>query len=113
VWTPGAGVRILSPLGPIQVNAGYNPRPPVAGPALYTPDRDLASKQGYTGVYCVVRMGTPPNQAPLSHLKPDPSTGKLTWQQDQGAQCNSSFQPVTPSTFFGRLTFTFAIGTEF
>jgi outer membrane protein insertion porin family len=113
-WTPGLGVRVFSPLGPIQVNAGYNPYKPVLGPALYTPGRVLATQPGggYTGVYCAVPKGTLPTQAPLSHLKPDAS-GKLTWQQDKDAVCNSTFQPPPPSSFVRRLTFTFSIGSDF
>jgi hypothetical protein len=112
LWTPGLGVRVFSPIGPIQVNAGYNPYPPVPGPALYTPNRQLA-ESGYTGVYCAVPQGTPPSEAPKSQLKPDPTTGKPTWQQDPTTQCAPTFQPNTPKTFFGRLTFTFSIGSDF
>lgn len=106
-WTPGVSVRIFSPLGPIQVNAGYNPYPPVFGPALYTPLRALAS-QGYTGVYCAVPEGTPVSDAPLSHLQPDG-----TWKQDTNAECKNSYQQHPPKNWVGRLNFTFSIGTEF
>jgi len=112
VFTPGIGVRVFSPLGPIQVNAGYNRYRPVFGQALYTPGRLLA-EQGFTGVYCAVpEETTPAAQAPKSHLRPDPS-GKLTWQPDQGVPCDRTFQPTIQPGFFRRLTFTFSIGPDF
>jgi outer membrane protein insertion porin family/translocation and assembly module TamA len=33
-WTPGIAFRYFSPIGPIQVNFGYNPYPPPAGPVF-------------------------------------------------------------------------------
>jgi outer membrane protein insertion porin family/translocation and assembly module TamA len=107
-WTPGVSARIFSPLGPIQVNAGYNPYEPVLGPALYTPLRALAT-QGYTGVYCAVPKGTPVSpQIPLSHLQPDG-----TWKQDTNVECPNTYRQKQAKTFVGRLNFTFSIGTEF
>ena len=110
-WTPGIGVRVFSPLGPIQVNAGYNPYPPVFGQALYTPGRDLAD-EGFTGVYCAV----PESQtsgAPISRKVPDPgSGGKPIWKQDNNATCAQTYQPP-PAKYLSRLTFTFSIGTDF
>jgi outer membrane protein insertion porin family len=112
-WTPGVGVRVFSPLGPIQVNVGYNPYPPVYGPALYTPIRVLADSLGYTGVYCAVPQGTSPSQAPISHFTPDPA-GRLPgiWKQDPTAECRPTFQPQSKG-FFSHLNFTFSIGTDF
>lgn len=112
-WTPGVGLRVFSPLGPIQVNAGYNGYKPYLGQALFTPNRDQAAA-GFTGVYCAVPEGTPPNKAPQSQLLPDPSgSGKLTWQQDKNATCERTFQPARPLHWYNRLTFTFSIGSDF
>jgi outer membrane protein assembly factor BamA len=108
-FTPGLGVRVFSPLGPIQVNAGYNPYPPVFGQALYTPGRRLA-EQGFTGVYCAVPNTTSP--VPTAHRHVD-ANGKVTWQQDANVTCDRTFQPTVQSGFFRRLTFTFSIGPDF
>lgn len=111
VWTPGLGVRVFTPVGPIQVNVGYNPEPPVAGQALYTPAR-AESQKGFTGVYCVVPPGTPDASAPLVRRTVDAS-GKPVWEQDKNVECPSAFQPPVRSSFFRRLAFTFSIGTDF
>jgi outer membrane protein insertion porin family/translocation and assembly module TamA len=109
-FTPGVGVRVFSPLGPIQVNAGYNPKDPVFGQALFTPNRTLASS-GYTGVYCAVKEGTPLSKTPLSHIVT--ANGKSSWQQDPNAVCSANYQQTPPKSWTGRLTFTFSIGPEF
>ena len=111
-WTPGIGVRVFTPLGPVQMNAGYNPYPPVFGQALYTPGPGKAIL-GLTNVYCAVPDGSSVADAPKSILKPDPNTQKPTWQQDPNAECRATFQPTPQSTFFRRLTFTFSIGPDF
>jgi len=108
-FTPGVGLRVFSPLGPIQVNAGYNWYAPVTGQALFTPGRQLASI-GYTGVYCAVPEGTLLSETPLSHLVT--VDGKSSWQQDANAVCNANYQK-TPPKGLGRFTFTFSIGPEF
>jgi hypothetical protein len=105
-WTPGLGVRVFTPLGPIQVNAGYNPYPPVKGEALYTPLHDLAS-EGFTGVYCAVPSNYSPTDVPLSHFR------NGVWIQDNAPACPQTFQPAQSSNFFRRLTFTFSIGPDF
>jgi outer membrane protein assembly factor BamA len=112
-WTPGVGLRISTPLGPIQVNAGYNPYRAVAGQALFTPGRDLATTQGFTGVYCAVPSGTPLTAIPISRKKTDPQTNKPVWVPDNAPACGQTFQPASSSAFFRRLTFTFSIGTDF
>ncbi|HEY7233746.1 MAG TPA: BamA/TamA family outer membrane protein [Gemmatimonadaceae bacterium] len=106
LWTPGVGLRIATPLGPIQVNAGYNPYPPVFGQALFTPPRNLAA-EGFTGVYCAVPSNTPASVAPLSHF----TNG--AWVQDANVQCQPTFQPTPPKGWLQRLTFTFSIGPDF
>jgi outer membrane protein assembly factor BamA len=37
--TPGVGARVMTPVGPIRLDIGYNPHPPEPGP-LYEVDRD-------------------------------------------------------------------------
>lgn len=41
-FTPGAGVRIGTPVGPVRVDVAYNPYRPVAGP-LFVPDPDTGA----------------------------------------------------------------------
>jgi hypothetical protein len=113
-WTPGIGVRVFSPLGPIQINAGYNPYPPYLGQALFTPpgSGSTLAAEGYNGVYCAIPEGAPVAEAPLSFLRPD-NTGKLTWQQQSGASCPRTYQPPPAVRWINRLTFTFSIGSDF
>lgn len=112
-WTPGVGVRVFTPLGPIQVNAGYNPYAAVSGQALFTPGRDLAGEQGFTGVYCAVPIGTPLTAIPKARKTFHPETDRSTWDPDNAAACGQTYQPVQSSAFFRRLTFTFSIGPDF
>jgi hypothetical protein len=110
-WTPGVGVRVFSPLGPIQANAGYNPYSPYLGPALYTPIRALADI-GYTGVYCAVPDGTAATDAPLAH-RDIGSDGKPVWNPNPSTTCPRTYQPPPPKRWINRLTFTFSIGSDF
>jgi outer membrane protein assembly factor BamA len=109
-WTPGVGVRVFSPLGPIQVNAGYNPYPPYIGQALYTPQPALAAI-GYTGVYCAVPEGTAASEAPLAVRTIQ--NGKPVWNPNQNTPCPRTYHPPPPRRWINRLTFTFSIGSDF
>lgn len=109
--TPGLGVRIFTPLGPIQVNAGYNPYPPKFGPALYTPSSQDQIGRGFTGVYCAVPDTAPLAAAPVATLKS--LNGKDVWEPDNSRECPATFQPRSSNAFFKRLTFTFSIGPDF
>jgi hypothetical protein len=106
--TPGIGLRAFTPLGPIQINAGYNPYPPVFGQPLFTPNRDLA-QQGFTGVYCVVPEGFPVDSAPKSGV--NPANGQF--QQNPNAVCKATYQQSPPTRWINRVPFTFSIGPEF
>jgi hypothetical protein len=106
-WTPGLGVRVFTPLGPIQVNAGYNPYPPVLGQALFTPSRDLAINEGFKDVYCAVPEGF---AGDIPHyLRQNGAWVPIP----NNSPCPQKFQPQTNSNFFRRLTFTFSIGPDF
>ena len=109
-WTPGLGLRIFSPVGPIQANVGYNPYPLVKSPAQFTPPADWAAA-GFTGVYCAVPNTTPADQAPLARKVAE--DGRMVWSQDPDVVCPDTFAPPPRDNFFRRLTFTFSIGTEF
>jgi len=111
-WTPGVGVRVFSPLGPIQVNAGYNPYPPYTGEALYTAQPGVATDLGFTGVYCVVPADFAPSDAPKAVSTINPQNGKRVWTP-LNTPCPQTFQPPRPRRFVNRLTFTFSIGSDF
>lgn len=99
-WTPGVGLRVFSPLGPIQVNVGYNPRGLGAGPAYY----ETPVKQNLEApLYCV------------SPLADDPSRGipVSSGGVQADASCPATYRPPAPKHWFNRLTFTFSIGPDF
>ena len=108
--TPGLGVRVFTPLGPVQVNAGYNPYPARFGPALYTPSLQDNLGNGFTGVYCAVPDNAPSTLAPVATL--DLQNGKQVWVPDK-RECPATFQPFRKNNFLSRLTFTFSIGPDF
>jgi outer membrane protein assembly factor BamA len=110
-WTPGVGVRVFSPVGPIQVNVGYNRYDQRKGPALYTPSVARADV-GYKSVYCAVSADWAlSNSPPLVHNRPD-DEGNPIWVPD-GAACPNTFQPPPRNNFWRRLTFTISIGPDF
>jgi outer membrane protein insertion porin family len=92
-WTPGVGLRVFSPVGPVQVNAAYNPYKYPLGPIYY----DAPPVAGKAPLYCV----SPNNRLPVTD-----------GQQAEG-DCPNTFQPGHRGNFFSRLTFTFSIGPDF
>lgn len=100
-WTPGVGVRIFSPVGPIQVNVGYNPFPRPAG-ALYYISSDPAAS-GFPALSCV----SPGNR--IAAVRRD--SGE--YEQVPGASCPSTFRPVESNAFLNRLKLSFSIGPDF
>ena len=99
-WTPGAGVRIFTPVGPFQANVGYNPFARPAG-AIYFDQAPNSS--GFAPLYCV----SPDNRVPAVRN----GSGQL--EQISGFSCPATFRPSQSNTFFSRLTFTFSIGPDF
>ncbi len=93
-WTPGVGLRVFSPVGPIRVDVGYDPHSHLRpGPVYYNPP--LAG--GVAPLFCV----TP---------------GTLPGQQEQGANapaCPATYVPAPQTGFFRRLTLNFSIGQAF
>ncbi|MEP6493182.1 MAG: BamA/TamA family outer membrane protein [bacterium] len=101
--TPGIGLRLFSPIGPIQMNAGYNPNRNRRGPAFFpTPVDPISSR---APLICV----TAPGESPVI-VKKNSLTGQL--EQDIAA-CPASFVPARSSGFFSRFTLTLSIGTDF
>ena len=97
--TPGLGIRISSPVGPIQLSLGYNSHPSQPGPVYFGAPVDQA---GRAPLICVTRPGD--------------STVPVTIGVDGSvvqAKCPATFAPASPSGFFQRLTKIFSIGTSF
>jgi outer membrane protein insertion porin family/translocation and assembly module TamA len=92
-WTPGIGIRALTPVGPVQVNVGWNGHPREDGSIYYNPD--------VTTLQCVS-----PNNGVLYKKV----AGQLV--PDTPASCPASYTPP-PRTGWQRLTFTFSIGSDF
>jgi len=99
-WTPGVGVRVFTPVGPFQMNVGYNPYPRPDGALFFD---QAPNKQGFAPLYCV----SPGNRIPAV---PSPSGG---YEQISGGSCPATYTPPQKNTFFRRLTFTFSIGPDF
>lgn len=98
-FTPGLGVRLMTPLGPFRVDVGYNDYPYEAGPAFYLLRADPA--QGIEGRAICVSPGTieefslPPGATPAP------------------VGCPTSFRPPRTGGLFPRLAFHFSIGEAF
>lgn len=94
-WTPGVGIRALTPVGPVQINVGYNRYEREQGAIYYNPDVTtlLCVSPGNTLTY---RRGT---------------SGRL--QPDTDDACDGTFTPPPRTRTLQKLTFTFSIGTDF
>jgi outer membrane protein assembly complex protein YaeT len=90
-WTPGVGLRIASPVGPIRFDLAYNRYAQQRGPA-YTIVRDQV-----TGNPSRLRCVSPGNDLPNGF----------------GDGCPSTFTPRQDDSFFQKLTFHFSIGQAF
>jgi outer membrane protein assembly complex protein YaeT len=101
--TPGGGIRVASPVGPIRVDVGYNPykRPPGVA-------------------YHAYRGSDPRNIAPLYCVSPDNTRlvvpGDVPGDPDKQGEarpCAPTFVPLQPTNWLKRLTFNFSIGPAF
>lgn len=90
--TPGAGLRIGTPLGPFRLDVGYQPYPPRAGRALYfTP--------GSSGnIYCA----SPGNTVDIARIG-----------SSDIFSCPESFRPAKATGVLSRLVFHFGLGQAF
>lgn len=112
--TPGLGLQILTPIGPLRVDIGYNGYSQPTGPAYYLvplPSGAPSSESAQLKVLCV----SPGNTLPVTYAIPSP--GQTGWKplpnQPTGATCESTFQPPAKNGFFNRLNFNFSIGPAF
>ncbi len=93
--TPGVGLRLFTPVGPVRVDVGYNPYKRQAGPAYIT---DLSGN-----LICV---------SPGNTLRVRVVEGESPRQVDEG-DCPASYVPRFGTSFWQRLTFQFSIGQPF
>ena len=96
-WTPGTSIRVITPVGPVQVNVAYNPYARPAGPVYYDFPLDPSGEAPLVCVY-------PASGLPLAGSVP---------AGDAAGSCPSLFRPRAPATLLRRLTLTFSIGPEF
>jgi len=94
--TPGVGLRVFTPVGPLRVDVGYNPYHRPAGPAYIT---DISGN-----LICV----SPDNtlRVRVAH------DGQPAQQIDEG-DCPATYVPRRGKRFWNRLTFQFSIGQPF
>jgi outer membrane protein assembly complex protein YaeT len=102
-WTPGFGIRFFSPVGPIQVNVGYNPYAFPRGPLYYSP-----GVAGGFALYCI-------SPAQVGGVLPTSATAIAAANEATGsaANCPATYAPPTPATLLRRLVFTLSIGPDF
>ena len=93
--TPGVGLRVFTPVGPIRVDVGYNPYRRPEGPAYIT-DRS-------GNLICV---------SPGNTLRVLVKEGEAPRQIDEG-DCPATYVPRFGKRFIDRLTFQFSIGQPF
>ena len=114
--TPGIGVRVETPIGPLRMDVGYNSYGPPSGPAYYSvtlPKGAPAGESAVLPVLCVstgnnipVTIGVPPGAPPGSVPIPLQPTSPTPI-------CPASFVPKQNTSFFNRLNFNFSIGPAF
>lgn len=104
--TPGVGIRVFSPIGPLRVDVALAPQELPRGPVYFIDDRArLASgiaNPNLGQVYCV----SPGNQLAVTDL------GGGTLRQEAGT-CPGAFLPPARTGFFRWVTFNFSIGQAF
>jgi outer membrane protein insertion porin family/translocation and assembly module TamA len=94
--TPGIGLRVFTPVGPLRVDVGYNPYRRPAGPAYIT---DISGN-----LICV----SPDNTLRVRKAE----NGQPARQIDEG-DCPATYVPRFGTRFWNRLTFQFSIGQPF
>lgn len=98
--TPGLGVRYYSPVGPVQLNLGYNRNDGIPGNAYFTIPAN-AGGAGGRPLLCVTPVGGRPNVIT--------TTGGLT----QPETACDNFVPPGRGGFFRHINLTLSIGTDF
>jgi outer membrane protein assembly factor BamA len=86
--TPGLGVRVRSPIGPLRVDVAYNGYQSTTGSAYFV------------GSDNVLRCVSPDNTIPDGIVGP-------------GQTCDPTFKPKPSQSVLSKLTFNFSIGQAF
>jgi outer membrane protein insertion porin family/translocation and assembly module TamA len=104
--TPGFGMRLASPVGPIRVDVGFNPYDRVTGAAYF----NASEQNGVAPLYCV----SPGNGLPVTGWKPRYEPNDLpAVQANPSRGCPTSYEPKQKSGFFSRLRLNVSIGQAF
>lgn len=104
-WTPGFGLRALTPIGPIQVNVGYNQYARPSGPVYFEdPTRLTGVRPDISPLYCV----SPGNTIDLQDIG-----GAGVLQPLPGQGCPGTYTPRQRSKWYQRLVWTIQIGPDF
>lgn len=91
-YTPGVGLRVVTPLGPFRMDVGYRPYASTVGRALYITPK---AKEGDVLFYC-------------ASPRTDPNAN-----YDDVLSCPATFRPSGGRTFLSRLVFHFGLGHAF
>lgn len=91
-YTPGVGLRVVTPLGPFRMDVGYRPYEATAGRALYITPHAV---EGRALFYCASPRTSP--DADYSDV----------------ISCPATFRPQGGQTFLSRLVFHFGLGQAF
>jgi outer membrane protein insertion porin family len=102
--TPGIGVRLASPVGPIRLDVGYNPYDRQPGAAYF----DAPARGGRRPLYCV----SPGNTLPVTGWSPELGDTQPTQATPAGG-CPRLYAPTPSTSFFRRLSFQASIGQAF
>jgi outer membrane protein insertion porin family len=103
--TPGVGVRVLTPIGPVRVDVAYNPYAPRPGPAY----RDTPIGLVTAPLYCV----SPGNTLRVTGTGQTDAEGEPIPPTQEEGTCPPTFEPRRGSSFFDRLTLHFSIGQAY
>jgi outer membrane protein insertion porin family/translocation and assembly module TamA len=111
LWTPGVGIRVFTPVGPIRLDVGYNPYLLPAGaayfnaPASITVNGQSVSLASQVPLYCVS-----PSNTIAAH--PSPQIPQVL-VQEPGHECPATYTPSQSTGFLQKLTFNLSIGQAF
>jgi len=104
--TPGVGIRVASPVGPIRLDVGFNPYQRQSGAAYW----DAPAQAGEAPLYCI----SPGNGLPVTGWhKGAYGEDEKPAQQAPTKECLTSYQPPKASSFWKRLSFQASIGQAF
>ena len=111
LWTPGVGVRVFTPVGPVRLDVGYNPYLLPAGaayfnaPASITVNGQSVSLASQVPLYCV---------SPSNTIAAHPSAQiPQVLVQEPGHACPTTYVPNQSRGFLQKLTFNLSIGQAF